>query len=103
MAEAVEIEFSEALARLQPLLGQEVCALVNVRDTFTGCAMEGELERVLTLPPDNCAVHIVIGDRQRIIIDPEDVEILLVSDSSEGRGWLEFHLPSGVVIRLEQV
>lgn len=93
MAEALEIDFGEALARLQPLLGQKVCVLVNVRDSFSGCVIEGELARVLTLPPDNATVHIIIGDRQGVVLDPDDVDTLLVGDPFDGQGWLEFICP----------
>jgi hypothetical protein len=101
MGQALEIGFSDALAELQSLLGKRVCALVNVGGTFSGCVMEGELVRVVTLPPDDSAVNIVVG-AQRIVVDPEDVDVLLVGNPSEGQGSLEFHLPSGVVIGLER-
>jgi hypothetical protein len=103
MEEAPAIDFSDALAWLQTLLEQQVRALVNLHGSFSGCVLEGELERVETLPPDNRAVNLVIDARQGIVLDPEDVEVLLVGDPVHGRGALEFHLPSRVVVRLERV
>lgn len=100
MAEALEIDFQQVLAQLQPMLGREVSAVVNVRGSFSGCTMAGELVRVLTLPPDNVTVQIVIGRRQGIVLDPEDVTALVVGDPVGGDGWLELHLPTGVVFRL---
>jgi hypothetical protein len=99
MAEALEIDFQDALAQLQPLLGREVCVVVNVRGSFSGCTMEGELVRVLTLPPDNAAVQIVIGRKHAVVLDPEDVSAVLIGNPPND--WLEFHLPGGVVVRLE--
>ena len=96
-----KIEFVDALGRLQSLLGQELRVLVNFRGTFGGATMEGRLTRVQTLPPENSAVNILLEDRQGLLLDPIDTEMLLV-DERGGRRWcLEFHLPSGVAIVLE--
>lgn len=103
MEETLAINFSDALAQLQDLLDHRVRALVNIHGTFAGCVIEGELERVETLPPDNCAVNLMIAAHQGIVLDPEDVEVLLVADSACGQDWLEFHLLSRVVVRLERV
>jgi hypothetical protein len=103
MDDALEIDFGEALGHLQGLLGQRVRALVNVHDSFAGCVLEGELERVETLRPDDRAVNLVIAARQGIVLGPEDGEVLLVGDPARGQGALEFHLTSRVVIRLERV
>ena len=102
MDNVLEIEFSEALAQLQALLGQQVRALVNVHGTFAGCTLEGELERVATLPPDNCAVDLVIAGRQGIVLDPDETQVFLVGDLAGNQGSLEFHLPSRVAVRLER-
>ena len=101
MDEVREIEFNDALASLQALLGRQVRALVNFHGSFCGCALEGELERVETLPPDNRAVNLVIAGRQGILLDPDDSEVLLVGDPVDGSGCLEFHLPTGVAVRVE--
>lgn len=104
MAQVTEISFNDALAHLQPLLGKGVCVLVNVRDSFSGCVMEGALQRVSTLPPgdETATVHLVIGEDQGIILDPEDVEAIWVTDRRGAEQCLEFHLPSGVAIRLQR-
>jgi hypothetical protein len=102
MDEVLEIEFSEALVQLQALLGQQVRALVNVHGTFAACVIEGELERVDTLPPDNRAISLVIAGGQQIVLDPDETDALLVGNLSQGEGSLEFHLPSRVVARLER-
>lgn len=64
--------------------------------------MEGELTRVLMLPPDDYAVHVVIGDCQGMVLDPEEVDVLLVGVPASGKK-LEFHLPEGVAITVEAV
>lgn len=97
------IDFSDALAQLHALLRREVRAFVNLHDSFGGCVIEGELERIETLPPDDAAIKLVIGERQSIVLDPLDVDVLLVGDFSSGEDALEFHLPSRVVVRLERV
>ena len=97
------IEFADALGRLQGLLGRELRVLVHFHGTFAGAAMQGRLSRVQTLPPDNEAVSILLDDRQSLLLDPIDTEVLLVDDRREGRWWLEFHLPSGVMAQVEEM
>jgi hypothetical protein len=97
-----KIEFVDALRRLQGLLGRELRVLVHFHGTFAGVGMEGRLSRVQTLPPDNEAVSILLDERQSLMLDPIDTEVLLVEDPPEGRWWLEFHLPSGVMALIEQ-
>lgn len=103
MDDALAIDFDEALGQLQGLLGQRVRALVNVHGSFSGCVLEGELDRVETLPPDNRAVNIVIASSQGVVLDPEDVEVLRIGEPVQGLGALEFYLPSRVVVRLDRV
>jgi hypothetical protein len=95
------IEFADALARLQALIGEEVRVLVNFRETFGGCALEGRLTRVHTLPPDYSAVDLLIDDRQGLMLDPVDTEVLLAEEGGDQGSWLEFHLPSGIVASVE--
>jgi len=38
-----------------------------------------------------------------LMLDPIDTEVLLVEDRSDGRWWLEFHLPPGVMAAVEIV
>ncbi len=102
MDDTLAIDFSDALAHLQTLLGRRVRALVNVDGTFVGCVLEGELERVATLPPDNRAVNLVIATHQESCSTPRTSRFL-VGDPARGQGGLEFHLPSRVVVRLEAV
>lgn len=103
MNEVRAIEFGDALARLQGMLGFEVRVIVNFYGTFGGCMLEGRLSRVQTLPPDHAAVNILIDDRQGVLLDPIDTEVLLVGDLSHRPSWLEFRLPSGVAVTLEPV
>jgi hypothetical protein len=97
------IEFADALARMQGLLGRELRVSVHFRGTFGGAIMEGRLSRVHTVPPDDQAVDILLDDRQSLLLDPLDTEVLLVEDAREQRRWLEFHLPSGVMASLEEI
>jgi hypothetical protein len=95
------IDFEDALWRVKDLLRQPVRLLVNFRGTFGSCALQGELTRIETLPPDDSAVSILLDDRQAVSIDPIDTETLL-AEPADGRGWwIEFQLPSGVVISIE--
>lgn len=102
MDEVREIGFTEALAWLQALLGHRVRVTVNLHGSFAGCFLEGELNRIETLPPDDSAVNVVIAAQQGVLLDPEDIaEILLVGDLTGGQGWLEFQLTSGVMVSIE--
>jgi hypothetical protein len=96
------IEFADALGRLQGLLGRELRVLVHFHGTLGGVAMQGRLSRVQTLPPDDESVSILLDDRQSLLLDPIDTEVLLVDDPREGRWWLEFHLPSAVMALVEE-
>jgi hypothetical protein len=96
------IGFEDALRRLKDLLGQPVRVLANFRGTFGSCAMQGELTRIETLPPDDSAVNILLDDRQAVTIDPIDTEALLAEPDDEREWWIEFHLPSGAVISIER-
>lgn len=98
-----KIEFADALGRLQDLLGRELHVLVSFRGTFGGAAMQGRLSRVETVPPDEQAVNILLDDRQGLMLDPIDTEVLLVEDPRTGYWCLEFHLPSGVMALVEAV
>ncbi len=102
MGTVTKIEFVDALGRLQDLLGREVGVLVSFRGTFGGAVMRGRLTRVDTVPPDHAAVDVLLDDRQSLLLDPIDTEVLLVEDRCGGRWWLEFHLPSGVMASVEE-
>ena len=96
------IEFEDALWRLKDLLRQPVRVLANFHGTFGSCSMEGELTRIETLPPDDSAVNVLLDDRQGVTIDPIDTEVLLAEPADGRDWWIEFHLPSGVVISIER-
>ena len=74
---AAAIDFEDALWRLEDLLEQPVRVLANFRGTFGSCALQGVLTRIETLPPDDCAVNVLLDDRQGITIDPIDSEAQL--------------------------
>jgi hypothetical protein len=101
MDDVCAIEFTEALAHLQGLIGSRVLVLVNFHATFGGCSVVGKLTRIDTLPPDDAAVNVLIDDRHGVVLDPEEIDVLLVGDPASWRGWLEFHLPSGVIVQIE--
>jgi hypothetical protein len=64
--------------------------------------IEGRLDRIESLPPDNAAVELMIGE-QSVMVDPADVTCLLVVGSARGVGEVGFSLGSGVSIRVEPV
>jgi hypothetical protein len=96
------IEFEDALWRLKDLLGRPVRVLANFRGTFGSCVLQGELTRIESLPPDDSAVNILLDDRQGVTIDPIDAEAWLAELDDGREWWVEFHLPSGVVISIER-
>jgi hypothetical protein len=95
-----EIEFTEALLRLQELLGSQVKATVNYYGQFFGCGLSGELCRVQTLPPDHSAISVEFDSGQGFFLDPTDARTFL------GRGHgdtdlLEFQMAYGVSVVVE--
>jgi hypothetical protein len=96
------IEFEEALWRLKDVQGQPVRVVAAFRGTFGSCALQGELTRIETLPPDESAVTILLDNCQAVTIDPIDTEALLAEPDDGREWWIEFHLPSGVVISIER-
>jgi hypothetical protein len=101
-ANVATIDFEDALWRLKDLLGEPVRVLAAFRSTFGSCMLQGELTRIETLPPDDGAVTILLDDRQAVTIDPIDTEALLAEPDDGREWWIEFHLPSGVVISIER-
>jgi hypothetical protein len=97
-----EVEFSEALGRLQALIGGQVKATVNFYGRFFGCGIEGSLDRVETLPPDNVAISLVFDDRQGFFLDPAEVEVLVGRRGDDGAEWLEFRTAFGATVLLER-
>jgi hypothetical protein len=96
-----EIEFADALARLEALVGQETRILVNFRGTFGGCVLEGPLSELYFVPPDRRVVEIMIDGRQGLMLNPAETTALLARHPEDEGWWLEFHLPSGVVASVE--
>lgn len=94
------IEFTHALARLQEMIDCEVSVVVNHHEHFFGCGLKGRLRRVETLPPDDAAIRIVVGDGEGLFLDPEDVAAFLGTEG-DGRSWLEFQTGFGPVVTVE--
>lgn len=94
------VAFVVALRHLHAMLEKKVLVELNHFGCFFGCGLEGVLERVETLPPDNTSIRVVLTGGG-FFIDPADVETYLITDGEAGSTWLEFQLPSGptLVIR----
>ncbi len=95
------VAFVVALHRLQSMLEKRVLVELNHFGSFFGCGLEGALERVETLPPDNTSIRVVLSGGGGFFVDPADVETYLITDGETGSTWLEFQLRSGptLVIR----
>jgi hypothetical protein len=52
---------------------------------------KGGLTRVQTLPPDYSAADPLIDDRQGLMLDPIDTEVLLAGQGDDQGWWPEFH------------
>jgi hypothetical protein len=96
------IEFTDALARLQGLIGSEIKATVNFYGQFFGCGLQGELNRVETLPPDHSAISLVLDERTGFFLDPADTETY-VGGGAESADWLEFRMAYGISVVVELV
>jgi hypothetical protein len=101
MDDLQRVEFAEALAHLQGLIGKQVKATFNLYGRFFGCGIEGRLDRVETLPPDHSAISIVLDERQGIFLDPAEVETFVGHGPESWQTWLEFRLGSGASVVLE--
>lgn len=97
------IRFTDALVRLQELIGLEVKVTLNVYEHFFGSGFEGKLDRVETLPPDHSAISVVVDGRQGFFLDPADTEAFEGSGAEDDAGWLEFRLAFGVSVIVEPV
>lgn len=102
MDDLQRIEFAEALGRLQGLIGTEIKATFNFYGRFFGAGMEGRLDRVETLPPDNAAISLVLDDRQGFFLDPAEVEVFVSCGGEDAADWLEFRLAFGASVVLER-
>lgn len=94
------VDLTEALMRLQALIGAEVKATVNLYGQFFGCGMQGRLLRVETLPPDNSAINLVLNGTEGVFLDPADAQVF----AGPGPGdfeLLEFRMAYGVSVAIE--
>ncbi|HVC07026.1 MAG TPA: hypothetical protein VND98_05515 [Solirubrobacterales bacterium] len=101
MDELGQIEFADALSRLQGLIGTEIKATVNFYGQFFGCGLQGELNRVETLPPDHEAIALVLDEQTGFYFDPADTTAY-VGPQTPGSGWLEFRTAYGISVVVER-
>ena len=95
------IAFTDALVRLQELIGLEVKVTLNVYEHFFGSGFEGKLDCVETLPPDHSAISVVMDGRQGFFLDPADTEAFEGSRAEGDAGWLEFKMTFGLSVIVE--
>jgi hypothetical protein len=100
MNELSSIDLTEALVRLQALIGTEVKATVNLYGQFFGCGMQGRLLRVETLPPDHSAINLVLEGGEGVFLDPADAATL-AGPGLEECELLEFRMAYGVSVAIE--
>lgn len=95
------VDFTTALIELQALIGEQVKVIVNHHGFFFGGGMRGRLECVQTLPPDNTAVNLVLGEGQGLFLDPAFVKAFIGGGAPDSPRWLELHFPFGLVVQVE--
>jgi hypothetical protein len=100
MDKLCQIEFTDALAHLQGLIGSQIKATVNFSGQFFGCGLRGALDRVETLPPDHSAISLVFDDAQGIFLDPAATQTYVGSGSGDVC-WLEFRIGQGISVVVE--
>jgi hypothetical protein len=96
------IGFTDALGHLQGLIGSEIKVTVNFYGQFFGCGLQGELNRVETLPPDHEAIALVIEEQTGFFLDPADTKTY-VEPEAEGSCWIEFRTAYGISVVVEPV
>jgi len=96
-----EVSFTDALSRLQAMLGDRVRVEENHYTRFYGVAIEAGLERVETLPPDNNAIRIVLDNEAEFYLDPDEVRTYLGGGFAVGPTWIEFRFPQGPTLLME--
>ena len=94
------IDFTDALLRLQALIGTDVNVTINYDGRFFGCGLAGRLDRVATFPPDNTAIKVVLQDDQGFFLDPADTDAF-AGATDGGLDALELRLAFGVSVTLE--
>lgn len=97
-----QIEFTDALSHLQGLIGVEIKATVNFYGQFFGCGLQGELNRVETLPPDHEAISLVLDEQTGFFLDPADTKAYVGPETSVC-GWLEFRTAFGISVVVERI
>jgi hypothetical protein len=100
MDKLCQIEFTDALAHLQGLIGSEIKASVNFSEQFFGCGLRGTLDRVETLPPDHSAISLVLEDTQGIFLDPAGTQSYVGSGPGDA-WWLEFRIGQRISVVVE--
>ena len=80
---------------------QEVKATFNFYGRFFGCGLQGELDRVETLPPDHEAIALVFDGQTGFFLDPADTKVYVGPESQES-GWLEFRTAYGISVVVER-
>lgn len=98
-----EIAFHDALVRLSELLGAEVKVESSELAQFFGCSVEGTLNRVDTLPPDDRSISIAVGTGASFFLDPAHVRTFLVGDEAAPKAVLEFRVPTGPSLTIERI
>jgi hypothetical protein len=63
--------------------------------------LQGELNRVETLPPDHEAISLVLDERTGFFLDPADTKTY-VGPETEVSGWLEFRTAYGISVVVER-
>lgn len=97
-----EIAFTDALLRMQDMLGCEVKLELNQYERFLGLVLTARLERVETLPPDDRAVRLLFDNGTTFFLDPDEVRSWLGGGFLIGPSWIEFHVPDGPIVALER-
>lgn len=96
------IRFTDALVRLQGLIGADVNVIVNLYGEFFGCAFAGKLDRVETFPPDHTAIKVVLDGGQGFFLDPADTEAFVGRTDGDDASVLELKLGFGATVTLER-
>ncbi|HET8862124.1 MAG TPA: hypothetical protein VFM94_02615 [Solirubrobacterales bacterium] len=96
------IKFTDALVRLQALIGTDVNVIVNFYGKFFGCAFAGKLDRVETFPPDHTAIKVVLDDGQGFFLDPADTKAFVGRKDGDDASVLELKLGFGATVTLER-
>lgn len=101
MDELGQIEFTDALSRLQGLIGTEIKATINFYGQFFGCGLQGKLNRVETLPPDHEAIALVFDEQAGFYLDPADTKVYVGHETPDS-DWLEFRTAYGISVVVER-